>query len=155
MPDSPSPLCRPALPRRLAALLYDTCLVLPLIMASTALTMAVLLAITGESGSAEEVQALNANVVRALALLAGGGFYCGFWLIKGQTLGMQAWRIRLRSFRGETVTLKQALLRCLGAMLSLLPAGAGYWWCLFDRNNRYWHDYISGTELELLPKRKA
>ena len=71
MPDSPSP----SLPRRLAALLYDTCLVLPLIMASTALVMAVLLGITGESGSAEDVKALNANIVRALALLAGGGWW--------------------------------------------------------------------------------
>jgi uncharacterized RDD family membrane protein YckC len=149
-----SELASPALPRRLAALLYDTCLVLPLIMASTALAMAIHMGISGESGNAEDVQALNAYAVRALALLAATGFYCGFWLLKGQTLGMQAWRIRLRSFRGSKVQPQQALLRCLGALVSLLPAGAGYWWCLFDRNNRYWHDYISGTELELLPKRK-
>jgi uncharacterized RDD family membrane protein YckC len=144
----------PALPRRLAALLYDTCLVLPLIMASTALAMAVHMGITGESGGSQDVQALDANIVRGLALLCTGGFYSGFWLLKGQTLGMQAWRIRLRSFRGETVSPRQALLRCLGALVSLLPAGAGYWWCLVDRNNRYWHDYWSGTELELLPKHK-
>ena len=92
--------------------------------------------------------------MRALALFSTVAFYCGFWLLKGQTLGMQAWRIRLRSFQGETVTPRQAVLRCLGAFVSLLPAGAGYWWCLIDRNGRYWHDYLSGTELELLPKRR-
>jgi len=150
MPDIPSP----ALPRRLAALTYDTFLVLPLIMLSVGLAMGVQILILGDSGNAAKEQVLNANLVRALALLCTACFYCGFWLIKGQTLGMQAWRIRLRSFNGENVTPRQAVLRCLGALVSLLPAGAGYWWCLFDRNGRYWHDYWSGTELELLPKRK-
>ena len=146
MSDYPSP----ALPRRLAALVYDSILILPLIMFSTALAMAVL----GKTGGSMNLQALDANLVRALALISIVGFYCGFWLIKGQTLGRQAWRIRLRSYRSESVSLRQVLLRCLGALVSLLPAGAGFWWCLFDRNNRYWHDYWSGTELELLPKRK-
>ena len=76
--------------------------------------------------------------------------------LKGQTLGMQAWRIRLRSIdeAQTTISLRQALLRCAGALVSLLPLGAGYWWCLVDRHGRYWHDYLSGTELELLPKEK-
>jgi len=147
MPDFP----RPALPRRLAALLYDTFLVLPLIMLNTALAMGAHMLLTGGD---EEAQVLNAHIVQALAVLSCTAFYCGFWLIKGQTLGMQAWRIRLRSFTGKSITWRQALLRCLGALVSLLPAGAGYWWCLFDRNKRYWHDYWSGTELELLPKHK-
>ena len=151
MSDYPSP----ALPRRLAALVYDTFLILPLIMFSTALAIGLRLAVLGDAGSSMDLQLLNANLVRALALISIAGFYCGFWLLKGQTLGMQAWRIRLRSYRGESVSLRQALLRCLGALISLLPAGAGFWWCLFDRNNRYWHDYWSGTELELLPKRKG
>ncbi|MCZ6829403.1 MAG: RDD family protein [Gammaproteobacteria bacterium] len=144
----------PALPRRLAALIYDTCLVLPLVMFGTAVAMGVHMGIDGESSTRVDAQVLDANLVQVLTLLTTAAFYCGFWLLKGQTLGMQAWRIRLRSFRGESVTPRQAVLRCLGAVVSLLPAGAGYWWCLFDRNNRYWHDYLSGTELELLPKRR-
>jgi uncharacterized RDD family membrane protein YckC len=144
----------PALPRRLAALVYDTCLVLPLIMLSTALAMGVQMLLLGESGTRVDAQVLDANLVRVLALLTTAGFYCAFWLIKGQTLGMQAWRIRLRSYRGEHISARQAVLRCMGAVISLLPAGAGYWWCLIDRNRRYWHDYFSGTELELLPKRR-
>jgi uncharacterized RDD family membrane protein YckC len=145
---------RPALPRRLAALVYDTFLVLPLIMLNTALAMLAHTVLAGDTGSGSETQPLNAHIVQVLAVLSSTAFYSGFWLIKGQTLGMQAWRIRLRSFTGERITWRQALMRCAAALVSLLPAGAGYWWCLFDRNKRYWHDYLSGTELELLPKRK-
>ena len=67
---------------------------------------------------------------------------------------MQAWRIKLVSFKGERITSGQAIGRCLAAALSALCLGIGYWWCLFDSNHRYWHDYLSGTELILLPKKK-
>ena len=70
----------------------------------------------------------------------------------GQTLGMQAWRIKLVAIDGSKLRFSQALLRCLGAAISAGCLGLGYLWKLVDRNNRYWHDYLSGTELELLPK---
>ncbi|MCX2981916.1 RDD family protein [Halieaceae bacterium IMCC14734] len=148
MPDHVSP----PLWRRLGALIYDTCLVLPLVMLSVAIAMGVYLAVTGRADASMEQQMLPATLVRILSLATVAVFYCVFWLKKGQTLGMQAWRIRLRSTDGTSVTARQALLRCLGACVSLAVGGLGYWWCLFDRRGRYWHDYWSGTELELLPK---
>ena len=144
----------PSLLRRLAALVYDTCLVLPLVMFSTAAAMGLQMVFGDSDSTRIDAQALNPNLVRVLALLTTATFYSWFWTLRGQTLGMQAWRIRLRSVHGDTVTLRQALLRCLGAIVSLLVIGAGYWWCLFDHRGRYWHDYWSHTELELLPKRK-
>ena len=45
------------------------------------------------------------------------------------------------------------MIRCLGALLSAACLGLGYLWKLVDRNHRYWHDYLSGTRLVLLPKR--
>jgi uncharacterized RDD family membrane protein YckC len=145
----------PGLPRRLAALVYDTFLVLPLIMLSTAVAMGVQLVLARAGDSTADVAPLSAWLVQLLVVATTTAFYCCFWRIRGQTLGMQAWRIRLRSFDGSTaagISLKQALVRCAGAVLSLLPLGAGYWWCLFDDNGRYWHDYLSRTELELMPK---
>jgi uncharacterized RDD family membrane protein YckC len=149
MPDHLSP----PLWRRLAALVYDTCLVLPVVMFSTAIGMGIYLAVTGRAEASMELQMLPAAAVRVIALTTVVVFYCVFWLKKGQTLGMQAWRIRLRSSDGNSLTARQALLRCLGATVSLAVGGLGFWWCLFDRRGRYWHDYWSGTELELLPKR--
>ena len=54
-------------------------------------------------------------LVQAICLVCLVLFYGYFWRLKGQTLGMQAWRIRLRSLKGEHITYRQVLLRCLGA----------------------------------------
>jgi uncharacterized RDD family membrane protein YckC len=145
----------PGLSRRLAATLYDILLVLPLIMVAVALATGLQLAIGKAPGGEDFQNTLHPQIVQLLALLITAAFFSCFWLLKGQTLGMQAWRIRLCSFDGSPVTLKQCLLRCAGALVSLLPAGAGYLWCLVDPRGRYWHDYWSKTELELLPKRKG
>jgi len=144
----------PSLPRRLMALLYDTFLVLPLVMFSVAVAMGVKILLTGAgSGGRVDSVTLHPQLVQLLALLTLAVFYGWFWRLKGQTLGMQAWRIRLHSLDGNPITLKQALARGAGALVSLAALGAGYWWCLFDREGRYWHDRWSGTRLVLLPKK--
>ena len=143
----------PALPRRLIAIVYDTLLVLPLIMLSVAIALGLHGALLKLTGGPLETLSLNPYLVRALGFLTCVGFFSAFWLKSGQTLGMQAWRIKLvRSSDGETATARQALLRCAGAALSAACLGLGYLWCLVDRNRRSWHDYLSGTELILLPK---
>lgn len=139
----------PGLPRRLAAMLYDTLLVLPLVMVAVAIAMAVNSAIDG--GQAEP---LHPQLVQLIALLTVCGFFMAFWRKGGQTLGMQAWRVRLiDSGGGSEVRPGQMVRRCLGALLSAACLGAGYWWCLLDSRGRYWHDYLSGTELVLVEKR--
>lgn len=141
----------PFLLRRLAAIIYDALLVLPLIMAAVAVVMAIHTGIAGTPPEGTEVQ-LNPYLVRLVAVLTVMIFYCWFWLKSGQTLGMQAWRIKLISLSGAPLTLSQAVRRCVGATLSAAALGLGYLWCLFDRNGRYWHDYLSDTALVLLPK---
>lgn len=144
----------PGLPRRLAAMVYDTCLVLPLVMVTVAIGMIVPAVLghepTGEIGTA----LLDANIVRLIAFIAVVGFFSVFWLKSGQTLAMQAWRIKLVNSSGGDIRWWQAIVRCLGAVLSAACLGAGYWWCLIDTRGRYWHDYLSGTELILLPKKE-
>jgi uncharacterized RDD family membrane protein YckC len=142
--DTPSPF----LLRRLAAMVYDTLLVLPLIMLSVAVAMGIgQLASGAEAGSP-----LNPYLVRVIALVTTIVFFCAFWMKSGQTLGMQAWRIKLVDFAGRTPGLGRSVLRCLAAVLSAACFGLGYLWCLVDRRGRYWHDYLSGTELVLVPK---
>jgi len=97
---------------------------------------------------------LDANLVRVVALLTAMAFFGWFWLKNGQTLGMQAWRIKLVGFDGTRPKAGRIILRCLGAPLSAACLGLGYLWCLFDNNGRYWHDYLSRTELVLLPREK-
>lgn len=137
----------PSLPRRLTAILYDVLLVVALVAVVNGLALGALVQLTNG-----KQQVLNENLVQLLTLLSVFGFYSIFWLKSGQTLGMQAWRIKLVDFHRGRPTAGKALLRCLGACLSAACLGLGYLWCLVDRNNRYWHDYLSGTELILLAK---
>ena len=128
-------------------MVYDTLLVIALVAAVNAIGLAILVEVT-----AGEQQVLNAHLVQFLTTLSIVGFFCLFWLKDGQTLGMQAWRIKLVDFEGAPPSFGKALLRCAGASVSIAFLGLGYLWCLVDRNNRYWHDYLSRTELILLPK---
>lgn len=137
----------PSLLRRLAAMLYDTFLIVALVAVVNAIALAVLVRVT--SG---EQEVLNAHLVQFLTAFSIVGFFSLFWLKSGQTLGMQAWRIQLVNFQGAPPSVSQAIVRCCGALLSAACLGLGYLWCLVDRKKRYWHDYLSRTELVLLPK---
>ena len=128
-------------------MVYDTCLVLPLVMLTVAIGLGLFSVVSGS----EEIS-LHPNVVRLLILLSLLAFFSAFWMKSGQTLGMQAWRIKLVRSDGGKPGLKHCIMRCLGASFSASFLGLGYLWCLVDPRKRYWHDYISGTELRLLPK---
>lgn len=138
------------LARRLAAMLYDTLLVLPLLMAAIAASLA--------AGRALQLLPPEAPLPRGyvwlLALGCSALFFSLFWRRGGQTLGMQAWRIRLVSGDGRPLRWRQCLLRCAAALLSLAALGCGYWWALIDRRRRSWHDHLSETHVIVVPKRR-
>src|SRR6056297_2776870 len=145
----------PGLPRRLMAALYDTFLVLPIIMLGVAIGMGLYAALTRSLGGAVGDEPLQAWAVRGIAVLVIAGFFTAFWRKSGQTLGMQAWRIKLVALPGKRLTAARCMLRCAAALLSLACLGLGYLWCLVDRKGRYWHDYLSGTTLVMLPKKAS
>ena len=80
-------------------------------------------------------------------------YFSASWLRSGQTLAMKTWRIRLVGKAGGTLSLNQALLRFLFALLGLLALGAGFWWALFDRDRQFLHDRIAGTRLVRVPRK--
>ncbi|MEE4278983.1 MAG: RDD family protein [Halieaceae bacterium] len=137
----------PGLLRRLAAIVYDTLLVVPLVMVCVG---ASLLLRSALGGAADDL--LPPVVVQAIAVLCCVGFFAAFWLKSGQTLGMQAWRIKLVAAPGNELSFGRCVTRVGSALLSAACFGLGYLWCLVDREGRSWHDLLSGTELKLLPK---
>ncbi|MEQ8514683.1 MAG: RDD family protein [Chromatocurvus sp.] len=143
----------PGLPRRLMAAVYDTFLVLPIIMLGVAMGMGLYAALTHMLGGTTGDELLGAWAVRGIEVLVVAGFFTAFWRKSGQTLGMQAWRIKLVPLPGKRLTAGRCMLRCAAALLSAACLGIGYLWCLVDRNGRYWHDYLSGTTLVMLPKK--
>ena len=140
--DASSTHARVPLWRRLAAAAYDGLVVLALMFLGTAMIMPL------SRGAVMPDHPLVELLYQAYLLAIGFLFFAGFWTRDGQTLGMLAWRVKLkRSDGGGRVTWKQALVRYLAAILSWLPLGLGFWWSLFDPEQKAWHDRLSGTEL--------
>ncbi len=138
-------LTHPALWRRLAAMVYDSLLLVAVLMTATA----IVLPLTGGEAIAGPVR----WPYRAYLLFVGCGFFAVFWHFGGQTLGMRAWRLQVRGASGP-VSWREAWLRSLAAIVSWLPLGLGYLWSLFDDEQRTWHDRLSGTNLVVIPKRR-
>ncbi len=81
------------------------------------------------------------------------GFHILFWMRGGQTLGMRAWRLRVVRYNGQELSFKDAILRYLSAIVSLLAFGLGFLWILVDRDGLAWHDRLSKTRLVILEKK--
>jgi uncharacterized RDD family membrane protein YckC len=131
--------------RRLAAFCYDALLLTALAVCFTLLVLAVRLGAAVPPGSGWFPAALL-----ALAM----GFFCGFWVHGGQTLGMRAWRIRVVRDDGGTLTWRIAALRFVAAFVAALPAGLGLWWSVFDAGKRSWHDRWTGTRVVRAPDKR-
>lgn len=137
------------LARRLAALLYDSLLLVALWFVSSALFLA---ASGGLLAAPDRPQWLLYGFRLALLLVAFG-FYGWFWTHGGQTLGMRAWRLKLVSLDGGPVRLSAAIRRLLAALVSSAALGLGFLWVWVDRDGCAWHDRLSGTRVVQLPKR--
>ena len=126
--------------RRLAAMVYDSLLVAAILI--TTITLMVVLTNTPVAGP---------NVI-GLLLLESFAFFAYFWIFRGQTLGMLAWRLSIVTGSGYQMTFAQALLRYFGALLSFAVIGLGYIWILVDAQKRGWPDLISDSRVLYTPK---
>jgi uncharacterized RDD family membrane protein YckC len=146
-----SPSANPAagLLRRLAAMVYDSLLVVAVMMVVTAL----FLPLTGGEAITPADSGALENVYRLVMLLLVIGFFGLFWTRRGQTLGMAAWRLKVERQDGKLLTWTDVLKRLGAACLSWLPAGMGFLWILVDRERLAWHDRLSHTRVVVEPKK--
>jgi uncharacterized RDD family membrane protein YckC len=79
--------------------------------------------------------------------VVAGMYFVGQWTHGGQTLAMKTWHLRLVTRRGAAITLRQAALRYLIALVGLACLGAGFLWALFDRDRSFLHDRMVGTRI--------
>ncbi len=132
--------------RRLAAMAYDTLLLLSVLLLATAIIVIPLGMMTGEGQIADSL------IYRLYLLLLIVGYFIWPWLRGGQTVGMRSWRARLVSMDGERVGLKQLLIRFVVALFSWALLGLGFFWILIDPEKLAWHDRLSNTRLILVEK---
>lgn len=124
--------------RRLLVMLYDTAVVIALLMAATAGAM---LAGMGDR------RAL-VDPAFTLYLLAVWYLYLAWcWHRGGMTLGMRAWRVVIEDRQEERPGWGACTLRFAVSLASAAALGAGFLWSLVDREKRGWHDLASGTRL--------
>ena len=126
--------------RRFAAMLYDAFLVVALWMISTTLLVSLLT-------DSAEAQGLWFQLFLYAELAA---FYIFFWHLKGQTLGMQVWKIRVLTSDGETLGYRQCLIRFAVATVSTLALGLGFIWMYFNKERLTLHDIASRSHVAYL-----
>jgi uncharacterized RDD family membrane protein YckC len=136
------------LARRLGAVVYDSLLLLAVLMIATA----AFLPLTGGEALDPARHPTLEFAYRAVLLLLIVGYYGLCWTQRGQTLGMASWRLRIERDDGRALGWGDTTLRLAAAVLSWLPLGLGYLWIAFDPRRRAWHDRLSGTRVLLVPK---
>jgi len=161
--------------RRTGAMIYDALLVLAVLMIAT---VPFLPFVHGKVLVPQEVGWL-AYLYRAWLVFVVVLFFVFFWTRRGQTVGMQAWRLRLENESGELLTWPQSFKRLVLAMLPWLPGllmlvlaehlnsmrmkQVGYgllllgvlslatlWW---DPERRTWHDRWTHSRVVVRSKR--
>ena len=132
--------------RRLAAIMYDTLLVVAVLFMVTVPFIAV--------RGGEPVEIGDNTWYRIALVIVIYTFFVGFWTRSGRTLGMQSWGLQLETMDGGRPTLATASLRFMAAIISWAPLGLGFLWQLLDKNKLTWHDRISGTRVVHYPKTK-
>lgn len=130
--------------RRFAAITYDMLLVAALLFIATIPFIAL--------RGGEPVEVGDNTLYRVVLIIVVYGFFVGFWTRSGRTLGMQSWGLQLETRSGEIPSFAAASLRFFAAIVSWAPAGLGFLWSLWDKDNLAWHDRISGTRLVYYPK---
>jgi len=140
--DSAARESRPApLLRRLAAIVYDSLLVLAIWMIGT-LPLVMLAGVGLEPG--------NWLYSAYLALLAFAYFHFS-WSGIGQTLGMRSWRLHLIREDSRRPMWQLSALRLGMALLSIACLGLGFVSALSRPDRSTWHDRVSGSRLEFRP----
>jgi uncharacterized RDD family membrane protein YckC len=133
--------------KRFAAIVYDLFLLAALLFIAEILIVALN---HGEAIPADNLLAVFLH--RFYLLLVCYGFFGWFWTRSGQTLGMRTWHLRVENENGAAINWQQAGIRFLVSLISWLALGLGFFWSLFDKQKRTWHDMASHTRLVQLPR---
>ena len=139
--------------RRLAAIVYDSVLILAIWMVVAFIVLSLFGIDNARTvdGEAVALDPLYKNILLAAMILSAYAFFGWFWTHSGQTLGMQAWRVRVVNNDGGTITAGQSVSRFALALVSCLLFGLGFLMMLFNSKKETLHDRYSNTQLVLKP----
>jgi len=78
-------------------------------------------------------------------VIALAGYGALMWKLKGTTIGGLVCGIKVVRRDGAEINWDTAIVRALGCFLSMVVAGLGFLWIVFDEDRQAWHDKIAGT----------
>lgn len=128
----------PSLLRLGACILYELLTVIAILFTSAALFVLV----AGDASTG-----IKRLLLQIFLWLVTGGYFIRCWLKSGQTLAMQAWKIKLVDSRGDTLSLKSAIYRYLLTTLSLAFGGIGFLWAVTNKQHRFMHDKLLNSRM--------
>ncbi|EUJ09508.1 putative membrane protein/domain [Methylophilaceae bacterium 11] len=129
--------------KRLMACVYELLILLALWMLLTWLFV---------SAFGDATHGLKHLLLQALLWLMTGLYFVVCWVKTGQTLAMQAWKMKVVGSDGQLLTLQQASVRYLLASLLTMAFGIGLLYMLFNQKRLFLHDRILHTQFVLLNK---
>jgi len=132
--------------KRYLAVVYEALLLLALAMVLTA----AYIMLVGDAS-----QGWQRLGLQLLLWTAIGGYFVRCWVVTGQTLASQTWRLKVVDAQGKLLPKQQAVIRYLVASVLLLPAGITLWWAMFDKEQQFLHDRLLGSRIVELPKATA
>ena len=131
--------------KRVFSLIYDS-------LAITGIIFSLSLLLVLLNGGYAEENTIAGLIQLLIIILSGPCFFTYFWIAnEGQTLGMQAWKIKLISQKKD-LSIVLCLLRCFMSIISFLIFGAGYFLILFHKDNRSLADLLTDTQIIDLKK---
>ncbi|WP_165310216.1 RDD family protein [Vibrio ziniensis] len=143
--------------RRLGALIYDSLIVMAILMIAGGIVVAIMEAFVAaglmsyspyqDASDLLTGHPIWSPVYTFYLAFAWIYFFVYFWTRAGQTLGMRAWKIIVRSTDGNRITVTQALIR-----LTTSCFGLGNLTVLIDPQKRSFQDMWAKTEVVVLPK---
>ena len=127
--------------KRILALVYDS-----LLIAAIVLVLSLLLVLV--NGGYSESGSFVSFIQFFILVFTGPIFYSYFWIVnKGQTTGMQAWKIKLVTTDETELNINKTMLRCLISTISFACLGLGYLWILYHKDDLSWSDILTKTKV--------
>lgn len=88
----------------------------------------------------------GANWLRVLmSLFTNPVYFILFWTLGGQTPGQYITGVRVVRLDGKRLNIGRSLVRWVGYIVSLVPLGFGYLWCLWDDRRQIFADKMAKT----------
>jgi uncharacterized RDD family membrane protein YckC len=125
--------------RRILALFYDTLLL-------TGIILGYLLVVTLMFG--DTFESISERIFLQFSyLILGVIFFTYFWKVnKGQTLGMQVWKIRIVGDKNKEPSTKNLIYRSLFGLVFNLAFGSNYLFIFFNKDKKSINDLLSKTK---------